>query len=236
MDSVYDMSVAPTITAPRANFNKSHDHKTTIDFDELIPVFYDEIYPGQTCNIDTTIFGRFATLAFPLMDDCYLDLHFFWIPMRLVWDNSKKFWGEQDDPGDTINYTIPNMNATGPGGYGELSLFDYFGLPTLIPDYNHQTLYLRAYNLIYKWWYRDQNLIDSPTIRTTDSGDTPADFTIRKRGKRHDYFTSGIPNLLKDPATAQTLPLGTSAPIIGLGVTATSGWTAGPANAYELNG
>jgi hypothetical protein len=59
----YDMSLAPTINSPRANFNKSHDHRTTIDFDYLYPVFYEEVYPGMTMNVETTIFGRFATLA-----------------------------------------------------------------------------------------------------------------------------------------------------------------------------
>lgn len=213
----YSVAQAPTITAPRANFNKSHQYRTTIDMDYLYPVFYEEVYPGQTMNIDATVFGRFATLLYPILDNAYIDIHYFWCPMRLVWDNSRKFWGEQDNPGDSIDYTVPIMTATTSTGYAELSLHDYLGLPTKIPDYEHISLYHRAYNLIYNWWYRDQNLIDSVVVDTDDGPDSPTDYTLLKRGKRHDYFTSGIPNLLKDPATAQTLPLGTSAPIYGIG-------------------
>ena len=115
------------------------------------------------------------TLAYPLLDNAYLDLHFFWIPMRLVWDNSFKFWGQQDDPGDSIDYTVPRMTATTTTGYDELSLHDYFGLPTKVPDYTHISLYHRAYNLCYNWWYRDQNLIDSVVVDTDDGPDTPTD-------------------------------------------------------------
>ena len=218
MTDQYSPAIAPTIVAPRANFNKSHNYKTTIDMDYLYPVFYDEVYPGMTMNVDATLFGRFATLLYPLMDNVYVDLHFFWAPMRILWDNARKFWGEQDDPGDTIDYTIPRMTATTSTGYSELSLHDYFGLPTKVPDYTHISLYHRAYNQIYKWWYRDQNIIDSPQIDTGNGPDSPANYVLRKRGKRHDYFTSGLPNLLKDPATAQSLPLGTEAPVLGIGL------------------
>ena len=76
------MAQTPTISAPRANFNKSHDYKTTIDFDNLYPVFYEEVYPGMTMNVDAAIFGRFATLQFPVITNMYIDIHYFWVPIR----------------------------------------------------------------------------------------------------------------------------------------------------------
>jgi hypothetical protein len=167
----YDMSKAPTLNAPRASFNRSHGVKSTIDFDSLYPMYYDEVYPGDTFTMNPAIFARLATPAFPIMDNMYLDIHFFYVPMRQLWINSRKFFGEQTDPGDSIDYSIPTIAATASTGYGELSLPDYFGIPTKVPDFTWNALYPRAYVHIYNEWYRDQNLIDSVTFSTADGPD-----------------------------------------------------------------
>lgn len=215
----YDMSRAPTMTAPRAVFDRSHGHKTTIDFDYLYPIYWDEVYPGDTFTMNPHIFGRLATPLFPLMDNMFLDIHFFWVPMRQIWWNSRKFFGEQTDPGDSIDYTIPTIAATATTGYAELSLPDYFGIPTKVPDFTWNALYARAYVHIYNEWFRDQNLIDSVTVSFTDGPDTTTDLSIQKRGKRFDYFTSGLASPQKSTTGAQDLPLGTSAPIYFSGAT-----------------
>jgi hypothetical protein len=208
----YDMAIAPGIEIPRASFNRSHTMKTTMDMDTIYPVYWDEVYPNDTFSMNANAFGRIATLLYPLMDDIYIDMHFFFVPMRIIWDNARKFWGEQTNPGDSIAYTIPSMNATTTTGYSELSIFDYFDLPTKVPDYAHISLPLRAYNFIWNEWYRDQNLQNSVTVRTTDGSDVPGDFALLKRGKRHDYFTGGLVEL-QEGGTTQSLPLGTEAPI-----------------------
>lgn len=213
----YDMSRAPTMSAPRAVFDRSHGHKTTIDFDYLYPIYYDEVYPGDTFTMDPHVFGRLATPIYPVMDNMFLDIHFFWVPMRQLWDNSRKFFGEQVNPGDSIDFSIPTIAAPASVGYGELTLADYFGLPTKIPDYEWNALYARAYCHIYNEWYRDQNLIDSAVFSTADGPDTTTELTIRKRGKRHDYFTGGLVSPQKNVDGAIDLPLGTSAPVTGLG-------------------
>jgi hypothetical protein len=211
--SQYVQGIAPTIKPNRAHFNMSSRHATTIDFDYLYPIFWEEVLPGDTFTMDTDMFGRFATLLHPLMDNAYLDIHYFFAPTRILWDNARRFYGEQTDPGDSIDFTIPTMAATAVTGYSELSIHDYLGLPTKIPDYEHISLLHRLYNFCYNEFYRDQNLQDSVVVDTDNGPDSPTDYVLLKRGKRHDYVTSGIPNLLKDPATAQTLPLGTSADI-----------------------
>ena len=188
----YDMAQAPTMSAPRASFNRSHGGKTTQDFDQIVPMYFDEVYPGDTFNMNAAVMGRLATPLFPIMDNMYLDTHFFFIPMRQLWDNSKKFFGEQVDPNDSIDYSIPKISAPASTGYSELSLADYFTLPTKIPDYEWNALYARAYNHVINEWFRDQNLIDSRTFSTADGPDTTTDLTIATRGKRHDYFTGGI--------------------------------------------
>lgn len=209
----YTQAIAPTITTPRAHFDMSHKTLTTIDFDYIYPTTCMEILPGDTVSMSIAAAGRLPTLLYPLMDNAYLDTYVFFAPHRILWDNAKKFYGEQINPGDSIDYSLPRTTAPATTGYAELSLADYFKLPTKIPDYTHVNLPQRMYNFVWNEFFRDQNLQDSVTVDTDDGPDTTTDYVLLKRNKKHDYFTSGLPNLLKDPATAQTLPLGTTAPI-----------------------
>ena len=209
----YTQSVAPVIKPNRAHFDMSHRYTSTMDMDYIYPVGHWEVIPGDTFSIQADLFGRFLTLLHPIMDNVYIDVHFFFAPHRILWDNARKFYGEQIDPGDSIAYTVPTAPATATTGYAELSLHDYFELPTKIPDYDHNNLLMRMYNYTWNEFYRDQNLQDSVTVDTGDGPDNSTNYVLLKRNKSHDYFTSGIPNLLKDPATAQTLPLGTTADI-----------------------
>ena len=101
MKSVMQHSFAEVtnIKAPRSSFNRSHGLKTTFDAGNLIPVYVDEVIPGDTFNLRMSHFARLATPLTPVMDNMYLDSFFFFVPTRLIWDNFKKFHGEQDDPG-----------------------------------------------------------------------------------------------------------------------------------------
>ena len=197
----------------RSTFNRSHGYKTTFDAGKLIPFYVDEALPGDTFNCKASIFGRLATPLKPIMDNIQMDIHFFSVPIRLVWDNFQKFMGEQENPGDSTDYLMPTQTS-GAGGYGEKTVHDYMGIPTLIETLEHRTDFFRAYNLIWNEWYRDENIQDSVTVDKGDGPDASSDYTtILPRGKRKDYFTSALPWAQKaDPVT---IPLGTSAPIYG---------------------
>lgn len=196
----------------RSTFDRSHGYKTTLNAGLLIPVFVDEALPGDTFKISASMFGRLSTPLKPIMDNLFLDVHYFSVPMRLLWDNWKKFNGEQINPTDSTSFLIPTITAP-VGGYTEASLFDYMGLPTKKAGIVNSALFLRAYNLIYNNWYRDENLQTSVPQNTGDGPDNVADYVVLPRGKRKDYFTSALPFAQK--GTAVSIPLGTSAPIYG---------------------
>lgn len=210
----HNFAKAPQALLQRSKFNRSFSIKTTFDAGKIYPLFWDEILPGDTYKCDLKAFCRFSTLLFPLMDNVWCDVFYFFIPNRLVWDNWVRLCGEQDNPSDTTNYLVPNMVAP-VGGYAEGSIYDYFGLPTKVAGFSHISLPLRSYNLTYNRWFRDENLINSVPVNKTDSIDPSTDYILRPRGKRKDYFTSGLPWPQKNNTGIPiTVPLGSSAPVV----------------------
>ena len=211
----HNFSQVPKADIPRSQFNRSHGYKTTLDAGYLVPIFVDEALPGDTFNLRMSAFARLATPIAPFMDNMVADVHFFAVPIRLVWDNWQKFNGEQIDPGDSTDFLVPTMSAPAVTGYAIGSLSDYFGIPTGVAGLTHSSLWHRSYSLIWNSWYRDQNLQDSVVVDRDDGPDSPTDYVLKRRGKRHDYFTSCLPWPQKGDAVS--VPLGTFAPVVGDG-------------------
>jgi len=184
----HSFAMIPKPDIPRSVFLQKSTHKTTGDAGYLIPIYLNEVYPGDTYNLHGTVFARMATPLFPIMDNLWLDIQYWFVPYRLVWTNWAKFMGEQANPADSISYTIPQV-PTKASGYDIGSLQDYMGLPTLgqmtaAATINHSTLPLRAYNLIWNNWYRDENLQNSVVVDLDDGPDVYTDYSLLRRGKR----------------------------------------------------
>jgi hypothetical protein len=212
----------PRAEIQRSTFDRSFGHKTTFDAGELIPIYADEMLPGDTFSCNLTAFARLATPIHPTMDNAFMDTQFFCVPVRLIWDDFEEFMGEtktytasgssrlDETPDFTVAAPIAPTITAGGSGEAEGSLADYLGVPTKKAGLVFSALWHRAYTLCWNDWYRDENLQKPATIDTTSGTDSTA-YAILNRGKRHDYFTSALPWPQKGADV--TLPLGTSAPV-----------------------
>ena len=218
-------SDAPAMYMRRTKFDRSHVYKTTFNSGKLIPVFVDEVLPGDTTRMSINYFARLATPIKPIMDNIYLDWFFFFVPNRLVWEHWQNFCFEQEDPDDSTDYVIPTVTATNNSENSYVgSLWDYFGLPVNTANNlsGINALPFRAVYLIWNEWFRDENLQKSVKIQKGDTNevldssrasDQPSwvftsetnivpGLACPPRGKRHDYFTSALPWTQKGPGVS----------------------------------
>src|SRR6266404_7506428 len=203
---VHQFAMVPRADIPRSSFRMQKVHKTTIQSSFLIPIFCEEVLPGDSFNVNMTAFCRMATPLYPIMDNLDLETFFFFVPNRLTWINWYKFMGEQETPADSISFSVPQI-VSPVSGFGPNSIYDYFGLPCVGQTGGGNTisvnaLPLRGYNIIYNQWFRDENLNTGQGYGSTvglgiaamDNGPDPSsNYSLVQAAKRHDYFTSCLP-------------------------------------------
>lgn len=224
MAGEFTFSQVPSVQTPRSSFNRSHGHKTTFNAGLLVPIFVDEALPGDTFSVQMHALSRMATPIFPLMDNMHLDFFFFAIPNRLVWDDWQHFCGEAVDTGynGPNDFTVPQLAAA---NWASLSIGDYMGLPTGVPGLQGSALFMRAYNLVWNEWFRDENLQVKVPVHKGAGPDPVADYKLLPRGKRHDYFTSCLPWPQKGPGVE--LPISGFAPVVPVGLGAAPSYKSG---------
>ena len=198
-------SQIPRANIRRARFKRNYSNTTTINEGEIVPIYVDEVLPGDTINLTQNSLVRMATPIYPVMDNCYLDIYYFFCPNRLLWEHWENLMGQNDESywAPKTEYSVPQLTAPS-GGWNEGTIADYMGIPIKVANISVNAMPFRAYARIWNEWFRDENLqqpvvqdIDDTTNNGSNTGNQLTDAQNGglplKAGKMHDYFSSCLP-------------------------------------------
>lgn len=218
-------ATVPKINIQRARFKRDFKCPTTINEGDLVPIYVDEVLPGDTINMRLNGLIRMSTPLYPVMDTCYMDTYAFFVPNRLLWEHWENLMGQNDNTfwEQTTQYSVPMLNAPA-NGWNVGTIADYMGIPVGVKDIKVSALPFRAYARIWNEWFRDENLQQPVTVHQDDaymngsnSGGGPSSPECGglplKVGKYHDYFTSCLPEPQKGDASTLPISLEQEAPV-----------------------
>lgn len=212
----------------RSTFRRDHSVKLSFNVGDVIPFYVDEVLPGDTFQLKTSMVARLQTLLTPMMDNLYLDTYFYFVPNRIVWQHWRELMGENTQSAwiPTTEYSVPQVTAPS-GGWSIGSIADYMGIPTGVANLSVNALPFRAYALIMNEWFRDENLSDPINIPVDDAtlaGSNGTNYITDvvkggmpfKAAKFHDYFTSALPAPQKGPDVTIPVGQGGNLPVVSL--------------------
>lgn len=190
----------------RSTFKRPFSLLTTMNEGDLVPIYLDEVLPGDTFKINQNSLIRMSTPLYPVMDNCDIDFYYFFVPARLLWKHFPNLMGQNDSTywAETTEYTTPQTSAPD-GGWDNGTIADYMGIPTGISNLKVNSMPFRAYAKIWNEWFRDENLqqpvTQSTGDETTAGSNTGNNLTDAEKGglplkvgKHKDYFTSCLPS------------------------------------------
>lgn len=212
----------------RSTFRRDHSVKLSFNVGDVIPFYVDEVLPGDTFQLKTSMVARLQTLLTPMMDNLYLDTYFYFVPNRIVWQHWRELMGENSQSAwiPTVEYSVPQVTAPS-GGWSIGSIADYMGIPTGVANLSVNALPFRAYALIMNEWFRDENLSDPLNIPVDDAtlaGSNGTNYITDvvkggmpfKAAKFHDYFTSALPAPQKGPDVTIPVSGGANMPVVAM--------------------
>lgn len=230
----------PRAEIRRSRFKRDFSNITTINEGDLVPLYVDEVLPGDTISCDMNGLIRMSTPLYPVMDNCYLDTYAFFVPCRLLWEHWENLMGQNDSTywAEKTEYSVPQTTAPS-GGWNVGTIADYMGIPTGVDNLKVNSMPFRAYARIWNEWFRDENLqqpvvqdIDDANNTGSNSGHQLTDAQNgglpRKVAKFHDYYTSCLPEPQKGEAAGIPIDLGGTAGVYWTDAEGNKlGWKAG---------